>query len=76
MSWLSEECAAELHALSEADFVRAWTTLFGEPPAAIIERSEMIELIRTFLMPDRRGGGNALRPTSAGASISEPRSAA
>jgi hypothetical protein len=72
MSWLSEECAAELRTLGEADFVRAWTTLFGEPPATLIDRSEMVELIRAYLMP-RGHGRPSVTATMPG---SEPRKAA
>ena len=52
MAWLFQGSEAELHRLSDPDFIGVWSALFGEPPAAMIERSEMIGLMRSALEHD------------------------
>jgi hypothetical protein len=43
----------DLLALSDEDFVAVWKALLGEPPAALVARSEMVELLLQSLPPDR-----------------------
>jgi hypothetical protein len=54
MGWLFQGSEAELQALSDSDFVGVWSALFGEPPAAMIARPEMIALMRAALNSKRR----------------------
>jgi hypothetical protein len=43
----------DLLALSDEDFVAVWKALLGEPPAALVARSDMVELLLQSLPPDR-----------------------
>jgi hypothetical protein len=43
----------DLLVLSDEDFVGVWKALLGEPPAALIDRSEMVALLLESLPPDR-----------------------
>ena len=52
MAWLFKGSETELLRLSDPEFIGVWSALFGEPPAAMIERSEMIGLMRSALQPD------------------------
>jgi hypothetical protein len=51
MAWLFQGTEAELLALAERDFIEVWSALFGEPPAAMIDRAAMIELMRAAFGP-------------------------
>jgi hypothetical protein len=53
MAWLFQGSEPELLALSDREFISVWSALFGGPPAAIINRSDMIDLMRTAFGPDR-----------------------
>jgi hypothetical protein len=54
VGWLYQGSERDLLGLSEGDFVEVWSALFGEPPAAMIERAEMIALMRSALQPRAR----------------------
>lgn len=43
----------DLLALSDEDFVRVWKALLGEPPAVLVARSDMVELLLQSLRQDR-----------------------
>lgn len=43
----------DLLALSDKDFVAVWTALLGEPPAAVIDRPEMVELLLRSIPAER-----------------------
>jgi hypothetical protein len=53
MAWLFQGSEPELLALSDREFISVWSALFGGPPAAIINRSDMIDLMRTAFGPGR-----------------------
>ena len=43
----------DLLVLSDEDFVGVWKVLLGEPPAALIDRSEMVALLLESIPPGR-----------------------
>ncbi|NNM71973.1 hypothetical protein [Enterovirga aerilata] len=52
MAWLFQGSETELLGLSDLDFIEVWSALFGEPPAAMIDRAQMVGLMRSALEPD------------------------
>ena len=45
MDGTTEDPRARLARMSDRDFLAAWKRVFGQPPAALLERATMIDLL-------------------------------
>jgi hypothetical protein len=79
MAWLFRGTEAELLSLAERDFIEVWSCLFGGPPAAMLDRADMIDLMRSALEPctaglvSEAGSGRAAPVPSTATEGREPR---
>jgi hypothetical protein len=53
----------ELMTLSDEEFVSAWKALLGEPPAILVDRPIMVELLLDSIVPEL---GNRSGPAPSG----------